>query len=48
MGRNKNDYKKIIKIMPMHNGMAMSYGSKLHMPPTKYHLLAAQQELYMH
>ena len=26
--------------------MRVSYGSKLHIPPTNYHLLAAQQEPY--
>ena len=26
--------------------MPVPYGSKLHIPPTNYHLLAAQQEPY--
>ena len=30
----------------MHNDKPVPYGSKLHIPPTNYNLLAAQQEPY--
>ena len=34
------------KFIERHNGRYLSYGSKLHIPPTNYHFLAAQQEPY--
>ena len=44
-GMERNNIKKILYINA-YSQIPVSYGSKLHIPPTNYHLLAAQQEPY--